>query len=122
MAKLTEKQRRFCEEYAVDLNATQSAIRAGYSPNGAGQSAAKLLKLTKIQEKIENYQLQASRTTQSELEYVRRKYQELAAMAEEDRDVKAARGCFDSISRLNGLFVDKTELTHKGRIVFNTKK
>ena len=35
MAKLTEKQTRFVEEYLIDLNATQAAIRAGYSPNTA---------------------------------------------------------------------------------------
>lgn len=28
--KLTEKQKRFCEEYLIDLNATQAATRAGY--------------------------------------------------------------------------------------------
>lgn len=32
---LTVKQRRFCEEYLVDFNATQAAIRAGYSENSA---------------------------------------------------------------------------------------
>lgn len=31
MADLNEKQKRFCEEYLIDLNATQAAIRAGYS-------------------------------------------------------------------------------------------
>ena len=30
---MTDKQARFCEEYMIDLNATQAAIRAGYSPN-----------------------------------------------------------------------------------------
>lgn len=35
MSKLTEKQKRFCEEYLIDLNAMQAAIRAGYSPNTA---------------------------------------------------------------------------------------
>lgn len=35
MAKLTEKQQRFVEEYLIDLNATQAAIRAGYSPKTA---------------------------------------------------------------------------------------
>lgn len=30
MAKLTAKQKAFCEEYLIDLNATQAAIRAGY--------------------------------------------------------------------------------------------
>lgn len=33
--KLTDKQKRFCEEYLVDLNATQAAIRAGYSQKTA---------------------------------------------------------------------------------------
>lgn len=32
---LTAKQKRFVEEYLIDLNATQAAIRAGYSPNTA---------------------------------------------------------------------------------------
>jgi phage terminase small subunit len=35
MSKLTAKQQRFCDEYLIDLNATQAAIRAGYSPNTA---------------------------------------------------------------------------------------
>lgn len=36
MAKrMTAKQRRFCDEYLIDLNATQAAIRAGYSPKTA---------------------------------------------------------------------------------------
>jgi phage terminase small subunit len=35
--KLTAKQRRFVQEYLIDLNATQAAIRAGYSKNSARQ-------------------------------------------------------------------------------------
>lgn len=34
---MTKKQKRFCDEYLIDLNATQAAIRAGYSPNSAKQ-------------------------------------------------------------------------------------
>lgn len=33
--KMTEKQKRFCDEYLIDLNATQAAIRAGYSKKTA---------------------------------------------------------------------------------------
>ena len=36
-AKLTPKQQRFIDEYLIDLNATQAAIRAGYSKNSARQ-------------------------------------------------------------------------------------
>jgi phage terminase small subunit len=35
MAKMTDKQRIFCDEYLIDLNATQAAIRAGYSKRTA---------------------------------------------------------------------------------------
>lgn len=36
MSRMTEKQKRFCDEYLIDLNATQAAIRAGYSKRTAG--------------------------------------------------------------------------------------
>lgn len=43
MAKLNAKQQRFVEEYLVDLNATQAAIRAGYSAKTANEQGARLL-------------------------------------------------------------------------------
>lgn len=53
MAKMTAKQQRFCDEYLIDLNATQAAIRAGYSPNYANTNASKLLQITTIKEFIQ---------------------------------------------------------------------
>lgn len=50
MAKLTAKQQRFCDEYLIDLNATQAAIRAGYSPHYANTNASKLLQITTIKD------------------------------------------------------------------------
>ena len=50
---LTDKQRLFTEEYPIDLNATQAAIRAGYSERTAGQSASRLLTKVKIQAGIQ---------------------------------------------------------------------
>lgn len=38
---LTDRQKRFCDEYLIDLNGTQAAIRAGYSRKSARQSADK---------------------------------------------------------------------------------
>lgn len=49
---LNEKQLRFTEEYLVDLNATQAAIRAGYSRQSAGEQAHDLLKKPQIQAEI----------------------------------------------------------------------
>ena len=46
---LTAKQERFVAEYLIDLNATQAAIRAGYSKNGANRQASQLLSNIDIQ-------------------------------------------------------------------------
>lgn len=52
MPKLTPKQERFVDEYLTDLNATQAAIRAGYSKKTAGRQAMELLNKTHIAAEI----------------------------------------------------------------------
>lgn len=52
MAKMTEKQQRFCDEYLIDLNATQAAIRAGYSKKTANEQGARLLAKVSVQKYI----------------------------------------------------------------------
>lgn len=51
--KMTAKQQRFCDEYLIDLNATQAAIRAGYSKKTATVIAAENLTKPNIKEYIE---------------------------------------------------------------------
>jgi len=53
VAKLNARQQRFCDEYLIDLNATQAAIRAGYTEKYANTNAPKLLQNTTIQAYIE---------------------------------------------------------------------
>lgn len=53
MVKLTAKQQRFCDEYLIDLNATQAAIRAGYSEKTARQIGTENLSKPAIAEYIE---------------------------------------------------------------------
>ncbi len=53
MEKMSVKQQRFCDEYLIDLNATQAAIRAGYKEKYAHTNAPKLLQNTTIKEYIE---------------------------------------------------------------------
>lgn len=49
---LSEKQERFCEEYLIDCNATQAAIRAGYSGKTAYSMGQRLLKKVEVQNRI----------------------------------------------------------------------
>ena len=53
---LTAKQERFCYEYCIDFNATQAAIRSGYSESTARSIASQLLTKVNIQEKIKSMQ------------------------------------------------------------------
>lgn len=50
---LTEKQKRFCDEYLIDLNATQAAIRAGYSKKTAYSIGVQILKKLDASEYLE---------------------------------------------------------------------
>ena len=52
MAKMTAKQKRFCDEYLIDLNATQAAIRAGYSERTAQAIGAENLTKPLLKEYI----------------------------------------------------------------------
>lgn len=53
MAMMTAKQKRFCDEYLIDLNATQAAIRAGYSEKNARNIASENLAKPNIREYID---------------------------------------------------------------------
>lgn len=64
MAKLTAKQQRFCDEYLIDLNATQAAIRAGYSKKTANEQGARLLVNVSIQKKISELQKEREKRTE----------------------------------------------------------
>ena len=54
MSKLTEKQKRFCEEYLIDFNATQAALRAGFSQKTAYSIGDENLRKPEIQSEIQS--------------------------------------------------------------------
>ena len=61
--KLTDKQKKFVEEYLIDLNATQAAIRAGYSVNNADKIGSELLGKTRVSEEISIAMAERSKRT-----------------------------------------------------------
>lgn len=70
MANLTPKQQRFVEEYLIDLNAKQSAIRAGYSAKTAEQMGYQLLQKTSVQKAIQEAQNKLTERTEITQDYV----------------------------------------------------
>ncbi|WP_243546201.1 terminase small subunit [Pseudodesulfovibrio tunisiensis] len=69
-AQLTARQRAFVQEYLVDLNATQAAIRAGYSKRSAYSQGQRLLKKAEIQAAIREELEKRTERTQITQDYV----------------------------------------------------
>lgn len=62
--KLTAKRKRFVDEWLIDFNGTQAAIRAGYSEKTAAATAARLLRNVNIQNEIARRQRDLQKRTE----------------------------------------------------------
>src|SRR5262245_19115176 len=78
---LTPRQRRFIDDYLLDLNGKQAAIRAGYSPKTAEVLASQTLRIPKVQAAITAAQARRSQRTAISQDTVLR---ELALLAQSD--------------------------------------
>lgn len=75
---MTKKQKRFVEEYLIDLNATQAAIRAGYSPDSARDIGYENLTKPNIKAAIDKAEAERSRRTGINQDRVLREIAKLA--------------------------------------------
>lgn len=76
--KLSPKQKRFVDEYLIDLNATQAAIRAGYSAKTAQEQSSRLLSNVMVQKIISERQKALSDKTDITIERVLKERARLA--------------------------------------------
>lgn len=77
---MTPKQLRFVDEYLVDLNGSQAAIRAGYSKNGAEVTASRLLSNVNIKAMIDERKAARSERVQINSDYVLKRLAEIDQM------------------------------------------
>lgn len=108
--ELTDRQARFCEEYLIDLNATQAAIRAGYSEKTANEQGVRLLANVSVQEKIAELKAERAKRTEMTQDSV---IQELAAVAR--AEVKGVRAvdklkALELLGKHLGMFVERYEV------------
>ena len=109
---LLPRQQRFVEEYLVDLNATQAAVRAGYSERWAGVNADKLLKNTSVAKAVQEGMAARSARTEVTQDWVLRRYVMIAGVdkrqffyddgslkpvSEWTEEMAAAVGSFDAV-------------------------
>lgn len=77
---LTDKQEMFCREYLIDLNATQAAIRAGYSEKTARDIGCENLAKPNIQDRISQLMHDRNERTQIDADYVLKRLTEIDQM------------------------------------------
>lgn len=112
MANLTPKQQRFVEEYLIDLNATQSAIRAGYSEKTAEQLGYQLLQKTSVLKAIEEAKNQVSKRTELTVDMVVQGLLKEAQDYAEGSTQSARVSAWAHLGKHLGMFTEKVQ--HSG--------
>ena len=111
--QLTAKQEAFCREYCVDFNATQAAIRAGYSERSANQMAAENMAKHGVKERIAELQKTHNKKIDLNREYVINNIQEIAELAKNDANFNAALKALELLGKHLAIFTEKKEITGK---------
>jgi phage terminase small subunit len=109
MMALTDKQKKFADEYLIDMNATAAYLRAGYkcSEAAARSSASDLLTNPNISEYIESKQKKLEIKTEVTAEWVIKEFIENHKLARDIGELSASNKALESIGRHLGMFNDK---------------
>lgn len=113
MANLTPKQQRFVEEYLIDLNATQAAIRAGYSAKTAQEIGSENLSKPMVAKAIAEAQEKLSNKAQVTVEMVVQGLLNEAKDLSEGSTQSARVSAWAHLGKHLGMFKDKVEHTGK---------
>lgn len=114
MSGLTAKQATFVREYLVDLNATQAAIRAGYSEKTACEQASRLLANVKVSEAVQDAMNERAKRVEIDADYVLSGIKEIVERCKgdgEDFNPNAALKGKELLGKHLKLFTDKIEHT-----------
>lgn len=113
---LTPKQAAFVREYLIDLNATQAAIRAGYSEKTAYSQGQRLLKNAEVQAAIAKAQAQRAKRLQLTADDVLKGLYAEATYDGEGSSHSARVQAWAHIGKHLGMFTDKLETSGSQRI------
>lgn len=108
--KLTAKQERFVAEYLIDLNATQAAIRAGYSDRVAKEQGYENLTKPHIQGAIQAAQQKHATACDVTVFEVTRMYRDSYELARNSAAPAAMVSAATGLAKLHGLIVDRAKV------------
>lgn len=109
MQKLSAKQEQFCREYLVDLNATQAAIRAGYSPKTANRIASENLSKPDVMERVAELKRERADKVAVTAADVLKGVIEVTLLAREEGDLKTALKGYELQGKHIGMWTEKVQ-------------
>ena len=110
MGRLTNKQEMFCLEYLIDLNATQAAIRAGYSEKTSYSIGQENLNKPDIATRIQELMNKRSKKTGITAEWVLKGIESLTDELRHSEDPSKAFKGYELGGKHLKLFTEKVEL------------
>lgn len=110
---LNPKQARFVEEYLVDLNGKQAAIRAGYAPGSAEVAASRLLTVDKVRAEVETRKKARTQKLDLTVERVLGGLLREAELYDEGASHSARVGAWTQLGKHLGILGDKLEVKAK---------
>lgn len=113
--KLNAKQERFVAEYLFDSNATQAAIRAGYSPKTAGQQGERLLKNVEIKAALSVAVAKQQRRTEISADLVLGGLLTEATGTGIDSTPASRVSAWSLLAKHLGIVSDKVDMTVRGK-------
>lgn len=122
MQKLSPKQERFAREYLLDLNATQAAIRAGYSPKTAQEQASRLLSNVMVAARVAELKAKRAEKADRTAQDVLNDIIAVTAQARDEGDLKTALKGLELQGKHLGMFTDKIQTEHSGGISITWEK
>ncbi len=110
MSDLTPRQARFVEEYLLDLNATQAAIRAGYSKKTANEQGSQLLAKLSVRQAVAEAQAIRSKRTEITQDEVIQGLKKEATLEGEGSSHSARVSAWAHLGKHLGMFTDNLNL------------
>ena len=100
--ELSAKRLRFIDEYMIDLNGTQAAIRAGYPENSARSIASEYLAIPDIKAEIDIRKAELAKKYEIKKEYIIDHLYELIRRSTNDQDRQSVLKALDMLNKMAG--------------------
>lgn len=108
---LSPRMRLFCEEYLVDMNATQAVVRAGYNTEYPNRIAFQNMENPAVRIAIDALRAERNKSSDVTKDFVLRGIQKAIKLAEESGNLNALLRGHELLARHLGMFIERTEIS-----------